>query len=556
MKNFPHLVNVNTKNSVPFILHLKLRMPPTSTAVVNQPLASANSVLDDTGLVAWLQPRNGSRLTVAYAYAKHRCKFFEVGSGDSVMICADPGKSSLTELKRFANSGRLKRIELPEDELDNSRISSSDWTLIDVTEDDVKRWYKFRESLFDQGRGKAISTSTAAKVWHAAGGRCMYRGCGQDLGQTPLTTKTARIAYLAHIVASDPDGPRGNAQSHALSDNHENIMLMCDAHHRLIDRIDEAGHTIDRLRAMREEHARRVNYLLEGMTYPRAQLITLLADLGQVPTNASQTELQESALHRRLGPLSNTLHALRRTQRDDRSRQDFWWHFLHEHENDIRSFVLQTGNHPSQDHAPPDVLAIFPLHLVPVLVMAGRIIGEARHVEVFQYDRDRRTWRWDESASPSGQGNISISSVPSTPVDEVVLSIELTADIDERALPPALVSAIHNQSMPWIRITHASPNCNCIRTPEDLDQFTTVARQAIRVIQDQIRASRVHLIGVSPASTMFRFGQMLQAGHHPLYQLYDRPDGAHQFLPALTLSGTQVVADSASGTPSFAISLR
>lgn len=33
---------------------------------------------------------------------------------------------------------------------------------------------------------------------------------------------------------------------------------------------------------------------------------------------------------------------------------------------------------------------------------------------------------------------------------------------------------------------------------------------------------KVHLIAVSPASTVFRFGQMLQAGHHPEYLVYDR----------------------------------
>ena len=87
-------------------------------------------------------------------------------------------------------------------------MSQSDWTLLEAKVKDITALKKARDELF-----------------------------GQDLGSTPLTTKNARIAYLAHIVASDPDGPRGNESSHALSDSPENIMLMCDGHHRLIDRI-------------------------------------------------------------------------------------------------------------------------------------------------------------------------------------------------------------------------------------------------------------------------------------------------------------------------------
>lgn len=528
---------------------------PATSSIITQPLPDEKQAIDDGELAAWLKARLG--LTVAYAYAKHRFKVFEVGTTNTSMVLANPGKTSLAELKRIAKSRKLKRIELQLDEFDQNVTLISTWALLDTTANEVGNWYKTRENLFKQGRGRDISHKTAALVWHAAGGRCMYRGCGQDLGYTPLTTKAARIAYLAHIVASDPDGPRGNNDSHNLSDDPENIMLMCDAHHRLIDRIDEAGHTIERLRTMRAEHVLRVNYLLGGMKYPRTQIVTLLADLAQVPTNVCQTELLESVLSRRLGPLNNPLHAIRRTQRDDRSRQDFWWHFLHEHENDIRTFILQASNQPSRSsEAAPDVLAIFPLHLVPLLFVAGRIVGEARPIEVFQYDRDRRTWRWDETATPSVQGSISISTLPSTPADEVVLSIELTAAIDEYALPTGLSDAIRNQRVPWIRITHASPDYSCIRTSEDLDQFTNVARHAVRVVQDQMRAKRVHLIGVSPASSLFRFGQLLQAGHHPLYQLYDRPDCAHQFLPALKIDGTQIVADSVSGAEPLRISLR
>ena len=96
----------------------------------------------------------------------------------------------------------------------------------------------------------------------------MYRGCCEDLGITPLTTQSGRTGYLAHIIASDPDGPRGDsATSHALSDEPENIMLMCDAHHRLIDRLDADSHPPERLQEMRRERSRMVRIALDGVGY-------------------------------------------------------------------------------------------------------------------------------------------------------------------------------------------------------------------------------------------------------------------------------------------------
>lgn len=507
---------------------------PNSTRIENQ-------TLDDAELNTWLAMRLQDHRTVAYAHAHHRCLVFEVGTTDASVHPANPGKSSVVQLKRIARAGRLKRIERSIESLESNESPDATWPLLNATVEDVAAWYRQRETLFGQGRGQAISVPTANQVWHAAGGRCMYRGCGKDVGRTSLTTQSARAAYLAHIVASDPDGPRGNGDSHALSNDPENIMLMCDEHHRLIDRIAESEHPTHVLLEMRTEHEQRVNQLLAGLSYPRTQLITLLANLANLPTNIATSELQGSVLSRRLGPLPNVLHAIRRLQRDDRARPNFWYHLLHEHETDILDLMLKTGNRPSTiPQGEPEVLAIFPLHLVPVLVLAGRILGEARPIEVFQYDRDLKCWRWNPTARPSPVGTIRLENNSSGPADTVLLSLELTAQIDPRTLPSALAAEVAESRIPWIRITHASPGPQCIRHPDDLAQFTECARQAVRLIHDTIRPQRVHLIGVSPASSLFRFGQLLQPGHHPVYQLYDRPDGASTFLPAFKIEGQQV----------------
>lgn len=479
--------------------------------------------------------------TIVLVHGGHHCKVFNGDIPGAPLIVADPDKKPASALKKLAKAGLLKRVELPTDLLIRAAIADPTWKLLDASQADVTDWLKKREALFGQGRGKPISESTAREVWHAAAGRCMYRGCGQDLGTTPLSTKQARIAYLAHIVASDPNGPRGDpASSHALSDDPENIMLMCDAHHRLIDRIDVAGHPPDYLREMRQEHKCMVSKMLDGLAFPRTQAILLLGDIANIPTVASETDIRASMLARRLGLLPDVKYSIRRTHRDDRVRSDFWNNLLHEHEPEIRDFVQLAKQSPSNGNLLPDVLALFSLHLVPILVLAGRIMGEARQIEVFQYDRHRKTWQWDSEATPQPANAFKIVGIDSNHVDEVLLSIELTANIDEQALPINIAFPVHEGRIPWIRIIASQPNHGCINHPDDLNQFTSIAREAVRIIQDEIRPSRVHLLGVSPASTLFRFGQLLQAGHHPTYDIYDRPDHKYPFIPGLCIEGQQV----------------
>lgn len=41
---------------------------------------------------------------------------------------------------------------------------------------------------------------------------------------------------------------------------------------------------------------------------------------------------------------------------------------------------------------------------------------------------------------------------------------------------------------------------------------------------------------------MVAFGQLLRAGHHSTYTIYDRPDHASPWGPAITLTGDRVVS--------------
>lgn len=499
----------------------------------------------DEQLAIWLGKHYASGNRVTLVFARHLCKFFAGTTAGEPLELADPDAKSVQELKLLVKNKLLFKIEVDFIALENAVTADNEWITqaAAVSPAELKQWNVQREKLFSQGRGKSLSDRSQRQVWYEAGARCMYRGCGNDVGKTSLTTLPAPAAYLAHIVASDEDGPRGNPEfSHSLSDNPDNVMLMCDEHHRLIDRIDVNGHSCAFLNAMRAEHVSKVRSLLDTLSYKHTRGIAILSDVGNIKTSFHPRDMREAMLQRLLSPAPEIDQTVRRIQRDDRLAPDYWQWVLHEHENDLNDLSRRLGATQALGDQ-VGVLSVFPLHMVPILVLCGRIVGEARQVEVFQYHRSFNTWKWNPAGVSQSAGFFFLdvtNCITRNQYQQVVLSLELTAEIDSGAFPDDLKLGIEDGSIPWIRVRAKTPRFDCIGHPEDLIQYTTVARDAMRYIQDALRATTIHLIGISPASALFRFGQILQAGHHPTYVVYDRPNGDHSFLPALCITGQQV----------------
>ena len=74
----------------------------------------------------------------------------------------------------------------------------------------------------------------------------------QTVWQDDVTKAEFNTAYIAHIIADKPDGPRGDPVfSEQLKSDISNLMLLCDVHHRQIDKVDVPGHPVELLRDMK-----------------------------------------------------------------------------------------------------------------------------------------------------------------------------------------------------------------------------------------------------------------------------------------------------------------
>jgi hypothetical protein len=95
-----------------------------------------------------------------------------------------------------------------------------------------------RRSAVKKPARKAIPAKVQNVLWGRAAGRCQYAGCNKLLiGEQISGARNANRSYIAHIVGDSPDGPRGDPiLSPKLAQDPDNMMLVCDEHHRVMDR--------------------------------------------------------------------------------------------------------------------------------------------------------------------------------------------------------------------------------------------------------------------------------------------------------------------------------
>jgi hypothetical protein len=113
----------------------------------------------------------------------------------------------------------------------------------------------------------AIPMAQQRKVLQRSGNTCAFPGC-----RLLLTTEGTEddpvvvLGEIAHIVAESPKGPRGKSPLTVKQRNlYPNLILLCNQHHQLIDSEGAlAMYTVERLRAMKEDHESWVERTLRG----------------------------------------------------------------------------------------------------------------------------------------------------------------------------------------------------------------------------------------------------------------------------------------------------
>ncbi|MFM0718232.1 SAVED domain-containing protein [Paraburkholderia strydomiana] len=418
------------------------------------------------------------------------------------------------------------------------------------TKSEVKAWLKVANALTTAtGRGDSPSNTEYEHLGYLAAWRCQFSGCGKDLKTQTATGAPNKSSYFAHIIASSPNGPRGDSLlSDQRSADIENFLLLCDECHRRIDREDPDRFTISLLQKMREQSIAEVRRLLGSLQYKEAIPVVVMGNISTQSPHFVVREAEEAMWTRKLRMKPGHPYAFFENgwNQHDPHSGSYWSSLFNSVEAELPQLrkLLRTDPGPGGGSH----LAVFPLHGTSVLMLAGRLFGEASAVSLFQFRRERPVtepggrWAFDDApASSSGKFFVRTLEDHTEGAEDACLIVSLTFSISPNRLPTE-VAANSVFKMGALEVSSNETLHHDILSNEgDLDLISQRLGEAVRVLQDDWRVKRVHVFIGAPASVCFKLGQKLQARNQAIYRCYESEHGASgAFLPTIEIDSKEV----------------
>lgn len=373
----------------------------------------------------------------------------------------------------------------------------------------------------------ATRETTKHVLFALSAGYCQYRGCEKRNLGDPLTGEVFNTGWVAHVIGSKPAGPRGDeALSEALRDDIKNLMLLCDVHHRLVDKQDRDGHPPERLYAMKAEHEARIELACGIPPDAKSHVLMYAANIGDHKTVLDQITTKPALLQRGRYPAKEDFVI----QAKDNHRRDtdpqYW---SEERDHLIGKFkervvpVLANGADPH--------VSVFAYAPQPLLVLLGSLLSDRPNVDVYQRHREPKpSWAWPEPSAEDEPLAPSLVSRPTTFNKPPALLLALSATVTEDRVAAAMPDgyALWHVSIP-------RPNTHCIRSPRDL----VVWRKFIAGVLDEIKARHgqgvpLHVFPVVPNSAAVCLGLVRQQKADLPLHLYDQLQG-RGFVHAFTI---------------------
>ncbi len=363
--------------------------------------------------------------------------------------------------------------------------------------------------------GTWIKYKDQLRIWLFAGGRCEYPGCNEPLWKDNLTLAQLNRAYLAHIIAEKPDGPRGDpVLSEKLKADPTNIILLCDTHHRLVDKKDVEGHPVELLRKFKQEHEERIERQTAIQANRRTHIVlfgTRIADRQGLVNyeQAYQAILPERYPANEKG-IRMDLACIKINEEDPE-----FWDVVRKHVKRGLYPYLNEGIGPGGK--PLNHLSVFAIAPIPALIILGKELGDILTIDVYQRHRNTNDWQWRELE------NEAFDYITSSPDDGVNSELRV-------ALNLSLSGVVHTteientvgEKIPIYKLTIAQPNRDFLQAKEQLELFRFEWYKLLSKIREvHGKNCEIHLFPAVPNSVAVEIGRSLLPKSDPCLVIYD-----------------------------------
>ncbi|HSA05759.1 MAG TPA: SAVED domain-containing protein [Candidatus Gastranaerophilales bacterium] len=369
-----------------------------------------------------------------------------------------------------------------------------------------------------------IPTNIRMLLWGKSAGRCQYEGCNKPLWIDDLTKNEFNIAYHSHIIADSPNGPRGDAESsELLCKDISNIILLCDEHHRLVDKHDVTGHPPERLFEMKRKHEQRIELVTSLLPENQSHVLMYGANIGQQNPNVNWNKVI-SALSPSWYPAEKPAIELSLKNSSFRdSSQNYWLiekeHLTKQYEDLIKPKILKGDiNH----------FSIFALAPQPLLIYLGKLLMDIHPAEVYQLHREPQNWLWQNAP----ENFKFIVQKPGQIYQKVALNLSLSATINNSRIQEVLGDDVSIWTM-----TIENPYNDFLKSSEQLSLFRDEFKKLVNLIKAAHgENTMINLFPAVPVAVAVEIGRIWMSKADLPFRLYDQNKDCGGFVYAFDIT--------------------
>lgn len=365
-----------------------------------------------------------------------------------------------------------------------------------------------------KGRHGNVTGKALNLVWARAAGRCQLEGCNDDLTRhLAVGSRTANKAYIAHIIGSSADGPRGDLErSKQLAKDPDNVMLLCDGCHREIDREHPEDYPEDRLRGMKRRHEAWVSRAV-GLS-PKSQS-HILRFTNRIENNETSIPFDDCVMALRgIEKTPAEIHAIDlKIGLTGHSETDdvYWAAEPVDLQNFFNKKLESFFNTEKIRH-----LSVFGFGPMPLLVKLGQLLPDLHDIDVFSRHREPTpSWAWKKG--PACMNPLAIRG------DANANRVAIKLSITDRVSDERVQAVVGNDNLSIWEITCEQPGYDVLSTRADLGEFRKVVRAAFNEIK-QIHGEKaeVFVFPAAPAACCVEFGRVWQPKAHLPMEIFDQ----------------------------------
>ncbi len=374
-------------------------------------------------------------------------------------------------------------------------------------------------------RNKAPSENTIRILCGRAAGMCEFEGCNKRLFYDDVTRSEFNNAFVAHIIASSVNGPRGDKDLSAkLSADISNLMLMCADHHKLIDRpqIGPLEYPVDRLKRMKIDHEEKVARLCGLFNVPETEIVTFTSPIKGINAVNINIDMAAQAVLPQKQPASKYGVNISVSSSFSYKSKEYW-------EDCMRQLNMLFTTAICNPYIQFNRMgfSVFPLAPIPLIIKLGELFGDKVECDVYQKTRVPDTWQWQSSeVTNSFTTSQDVFEVES---NAVAMVISLTNYIsDERIQEIGSYKSMY-------RISAERTGVDCINSPQDLSEFWHKYQTTCDdILNTYGRDVEIHLFTAMPVSAAFEVGRRYMQNTYPHITIFDECEG---FFETLELGG-------------------